>query len=42
MNAQEMFVNRQSFVVGVTLIIKFVNNQINKQTNTVREMFMNK
>ena len=26
----------------VTLIMKFINNQINKQTNTVRELFMNR
>ena len=41
MNVHEMFVNRQSFVNRVTLIVKFVNYQINKQTNTVRELFVN-
>ena len=37
MDVYEMFVNRQSFVNRMTLIMKFVNYQIKKQTNTVRE-----
>ena len=32
-----MFMNRQSIVNRVTLMMKFVNYQISKQTNTVRE-----
>ena len=42
MYVHEMFVNKQSFVNRVTLIMKFVNYQINKQTNVVHELFMNK
>ena len=41
MNVHEMFVNRHSFVNRVTLIMNFANYQINKQTHTVRELFVN-
>ena len=37
MNVHELFVNRPSVREQVTLKIKFVNYQINKQTNIVRE-----